>query len=360
MSAEDQGSRTEEATPRRKQEFRSRGDYPNSRDVVSVAALAGGATAGLTMAGASATALTAFTTRSLGNLDAPLGDFPTQIGTVIATAAGPVALGAMAAALLAGGIQLGWPPALKWPGFSLGNVFSPQSLSRIFALRQMAWQTLISTAKVAVVGAATAVAAAHEYRAFMDRPALELHDLLGRIGSAMTRLTTWAVVALAALAAVDYFKNRRSLRMKMRMSKSDIKREHKEQEGDPQIKARRRRRMRDLVRKRIAVVVPKADVVVVNPTHFAVALRYRAGSEAAPRVLCKGRGPVAARIRELARKAGVPIVSEPPLARMLYKLVPEGREIPTTLYKAVAEVLAYVYRLRRRGSSVTERSHHER
>ena len=133
------------------------------------------------------------------------------------------------------------------------------------------------------------------------------------------------------------------------MSKSEVKREHRDQEGDPIIKARRRRRMRELVRRRVAAVVPKADVVLVNPTEYAVALRYLSGSDRAPRVLAKGRGAAAEFIRTIARKAGVPIVPEPPLTRMIYKLVPEGREIPATLYKAGAEVLAYVYRLKRRG-----------
>ena len=137
------------------------------------------------------------------------------------------------------------------------------------------------------------------------------------------------------------------------MTQTEIKREFREQEGDPTNKRRRKQRMRELARRRVAQAVKKADVVLVNPTEYAVALRYNADEDRAPRVLAKGRGAPAERIRELARQNGVPIVAEPPLTRMIYKLVPEGREIPAALYKAVAEVLAYVYRLRRRSGSAS-------
>lgn len=106
--------------------------------------------------------------------------------------------------------------------------------------------------------------------------------------------------------------------------------------------------MRELAKRRVPAAVKSADVVLVNPTEYAVAIRYDSGSDRAPRVVAKGRGASAERIRELARKAGVPVVPEPPLCRMLHKLVPEGREIPPQLFAAVAEVLAYVYRLRGR------------
>ena len=122
----------------------------------------------------------------------------------------------------------------------------------------------------------------------------------------------------------------------------------RESEGDPMLKARRRRRMRELAKRRVIAETRKADVILVNPTHYAVALRYRAADGGAPRVVAKGTDELAARIREAARAAGVPVISRPPLARALWKLVPEGQEIPSQLYHAVAEVLAYIYRLRDR------------
>jgi len=152
-------------------------------------------------------------------------------------------------------------------------------------------------------------------------------------------------MALGALAAIDFVLAKRRMSAKMKMTPDEIKREHKESEGDPMVKGKRRARMRQLAKRRMASEVKAADVVVVNPTHYAVALRYRADSDAAPRVVAKGADEVAEHIRALARQAGVPILSRPPLARALFK-VAEGGQVPAPLYKAVAEVLAYVYRLR--------------
>ena len=132
------------------------------------------------------------------------------------------------------------------------------------------------------------------------------------------------------------------------MTPSEFKREHREQDGDPAVRRRRRLRMRELGRRRLQVAVSKADVVLVNPTEYAVALRYRSEKDRAPRVVAKGRGAVAEHIRALARSASIPILERPPLTRLIFKLVPEGREIPAELYHSIAEVLAYVYRLRRR------------
>jgi flagellar biosynthetic protein FlhB len=132
----------------------------------------------------------------------------------------------------------------------------------------------------------------------------------------------------------------------MRMTPAEAKREHREQEGDPQVRRRRRQRMRELARRRLATSVKTADVVLVNPTEYAVALRYQTGTDRAPRVVAKGRLVVAEQIRTLARQTGIPILAQPPLCRLIHKLVPEGREIPARLYQAVAEVLAYVYRLK--------------
>jgi flagellar biosynthesis protein FlhB len=156
-----------------------------------------------------------------------------------------------------------------------------------------------------------------------------------------------AFAALGALAAFDYLLARRRLNDKMMMGIDEIKREHRQQEGDPQIKGKRRQRMRELGRRRLVDAVKTADVIVVNPTHYAVALRYQAEKDHAPQIVACGVDEAAQRIRDIAREAGVPILSRPPLARALHK-VGEGKTVPAPLFKAVAEVLAYVYRLRRR------------
>jgi flagellar biosynthesis protein FlhB len=155
------------------------------------------------------------------------------------------------------------------------------------------------------------------------------------------------VCALALIAAIDVPIQIWTHASKLRMTREDLRQEHKEHEGDPKIKARIRTLQRDAARRRMMAEVPKADVVVTNPTHFAVALAYRNGEMRAPRVLAKGAGHVAQRIRELASECGVPMLEAPPLARALYRHTEIGDEIPEQLYNAVAEVLAYVFQLKR-------------
>ncbi|MER1966509.1 flagellar biosynthesis protein FlhB [Castellaniella sp. GW247-6E4] len=133
----------------------------------------------------------------------------------------------------------------------------------------------------------------------------------------------------------------------LRMSREDVKQEHKESDGDPYVKGRIRQQQRDMARRRMMSAVPSADVVVTNPTHYAVALSYREGQGGAPTVVAKGTGLIAARIRELAAEHHIATLEAPPLARALHHHVPLGQEIPAALYSAVAEVLAWVYQLRR-------------
>jgi flagellar biosynthetic protein FlhB len=163
-------------------------------------------------------------------------------------------------------------------------------------------------------------------------------------GSLLTLLWKAATV-FVVFGAVDLFRQHRRYLKDLRMSKQEVRDEAKEVEGNPQIKARIRRLQRDALRRRMMHEVPKATAVVVNPTHYAVALRYDLDSMAAPRVVAKGKNYLALRIREKAIAHEVPIVENPPLAQALYKSVEVGQEIPPHLYRAVAEILAYIYRL---------------
>jgi flagellar biosynthetic protein FlhB len=138
------------------------------------------------------------------------------------------------------------------------------------------------------------------------------------------------------------------LEKKMKMTKQEVKEEHKSREGDPMIKARIRRIQREMANKRMMADVPKADVIVTNPTHIAVALRYVAGEMAAPKIVAMGAGAIAEKIKALAKQHNVPVVENKPLARTMYKTLKIGQTIPRELFTAVAEVLSYVYRLRRK------------
>jgi flagellar biosynthetic protein FlhB len=151
---------------------------------------------------------------------------------------------------------------------------------------------------------------------------------------------------MAVLAFADFLFQRWRLHMQLRMSRQEIKEEMREQDGDPHVKSRLRSLRQKMARQRMMAEVPKADVVITNPTHLAVALRYRPENMTAPRVVAKGAGFVAQRIREIARSNSIPILENKPLAQMLYRQVEVGQEIPESLYRAVAEVLAYIFRLR--------------
>jgi flagellar biosynthetic protein FlhB len=163
------------------------------------------------------------------------------------------------------------------------------------------------------------------------------------------------VATLAIAAAIDVPLQIFNHRKQLRMTPEQARREQKESEGDPHLKARIRSAQRDMARKRMMAAIPKADVVVTNPTHFAVALKYMEGRHRAPVVVAKGADTLAERIKEIARENGVPQLEAPPLARALYKHVELGAEIPGALYTAVAQVLAYVFQLQRHAQGMGPR-----
>jgi flagellar biosynthetic protein FlhB len=336
--------RTHKATPKRVREFRKRGDIALSRDLVSAATLAGGFIGLVACAGLTRSALLDFTRAVASSTSqAEFAGLPSAALHCFLVAAGPTMIGAAIGAVIAMLGQLGWPPAFKSPGFNLGRMSPISNLAGTFGLGGMARRTGAAIAKLVLIGAIVAMALRHHVVTY----ALEAPSL-GALAWSMVGRAMWLVLGvLGVLAAIDYLLARRRIDHQMRMTIDEIKREHREQDGDPMIKGRRRQRMRELARRRMAAAVKTADVVVVNPTHYAVALRYDESSDVAPVVVAKGIDDQAQKIREIARSEGVPILSRPPLARALYKHVKEGRTVPANLYRAVAEVLAYVYRVRR-------------
>lgn len=339
--------RTHKATPKRVREFRRRGELALSRDVVSAATLAGGVAALTMFAAASGGALLGLARDAALAADGRAqGALPAAAARAFAAAAGPAVIGAGLAATAAIAAQLGWPPALRWPRLDLSRLSPHVNLPQAFG-PAAARRTGAALGKLAAVGAVVLLA----LRGRVASAPGEADELAALAAGTVARALWWVAGALALLAAGDYLLARRRIGAQMRMTTDEVKRELRESEGDPLIRGKRRARMRELARRRIASAVARADAVVVNPTHYAVALRYREAADRAPIVVAKGTDEVAEKIREVARRHGVPVLERPPLARALYKHVKEGRPIPTNLYRAVAEVLAYVYRLRRGGAA---------
>ena len=175
---------------------------------------------------------------------------------------------------------------------------------------------------------------------------MEGSQLVAYMSSTAFRLIGGVCIGLFVVAGLDLAYQKFRYRKSLMMTKQEVKQEHKQREGDPLLKARMKSMQRELARKRMMQDVPKADVIVTNPTHIAVAIRYDGEKMAAPRVVAKGADLVAQRIKEIARQNNIPLVENVPLARALHKSVKVGGTVPRALYQAVAEVLAYVYRLK--------------
>ena len=350
MSApDDKDQRTLQPTDKRKKEFRDRGEMALSRDLVGAATMAGGALGLMTSVMASTNRLTSFAGSVFGQIDTHSPT--TLVGNAVGTFIGiclPIVIGAVLFCVVSMVIQLGSPPMLRMPKVNFAKPFSFGGLPGLINPKAAGFRALTSLLKVAFVGAAAYASLSKGWQLLLRDPGLGPTQLGETLWHLSKSLMLTAGGALVGMSLFDYLKSKRDLNAKMRMTHQEMKKEYKDSEGDPHIKGRRKKRMRELARRRLATTVPTADVVLVNPTEYAVAIRYRAAQDGAPRVVAKGRGPVAERIREIARKAGVPIIAEPPLTRLIHKLVPEGKEIPGQLFSAVAEVLAYVYRLRGR------------
>ncbi|OIQ66947.1 flagellar biosynthetic protein FlhB [mine drainage metagenome] len=222
------------------------------------------------------------------------------------------------------------------PVAGLGRVFSLHGLGELGK----------AALKALVLGVAALVVLRGERGALLQLLQVEPTQALVQMGLLCVKAFLWMALATALVAAVDVPMQIFQFNKKLKMSRQDMKDESRESEGNPEVKQRMRSLQRERARRRMMAAVPKADVVVTNPTHFAVALGYQEGRNSAPVVLAMGADAIAARIREVAAEHGVPLVEAPPLARALYRYAELEREIPATLYNAVALLLAYVYQLR--------------
>jgi flagellar biosynthetic protein FlhB len=258
------------------------------------------------------------------------------------TLTAPVALAVLVTSLVLGAAQTRMrvmPGAMK-PSFAK---LSPlQGVKRIFGPQGL-FEAAKAIAKTAVVAVVAFFALWPELPKLGAMVGLGAGDILAVIAGMTLRIGIKATVALVLIAALDYWWQRRRLDKQLKMSKDEVKREARQADVAPEVRGQIKKRQFELARRRMLADVPTADVVVTNPTHYAVALRYD-GKTPAPQVVARGVDHVAAAIRAVAEEHGVPLVANPPLARALYRDVDLGQQIPDTFFQAVAEVLAFVYR----------------
>lgn len=342
--------KTEKATPQRRRDARREGRIARSADVTAAAALLGALLSERIWAPSLWDQLQGMMTVHLGHLHPQELDALTvahlmRAGALdLALFTAPVLLAAVALAAAAGFAQAGWlfVPKLLLP--DLKRVSPVSGLRRIFS-GQTLWQLCRSLLKVAAAVALAWSVLQGAGAALANLGMLQPTQMVPWTSSMAFRLALWISAAFALLAVADYAVERFRYERSLRMSRDELREELRRTEGDPLVRSRFRQRARQLAMRRMIQDVRKADVVVTNPTHYAVALRYDARSMAAPTVVGKGQGVWAQRIRDEAREAGVPVLENPPLARTLYRTVEVGAQIPPELYRAVAEVLAYAYRL---------------
>jgi flagellar biosynthetic protein FlhB len=221
-----------------------------------------------------------------------------------------------------------------------------EGFKRILSLRSVI-EGGKSIIKIVIVGLIVYSIFKKEVTTLPDVTSYSVMQLLSYIGHVMFKLFAAVILFMGVLAATDYFFQRWELEKKMRMSKQEIKEEVKSREGDPMIRARIRKLQRELSQRRMMEDVKKADVIITNPTHIAVALRYSA-TMVAPKIIAKGAGEIAEKIKALAKELNIPVVENKPLARTMFRTLKIGQTIPRELYTAVAEVLSYIYRLKKK------------
>jgi len=348
----DRQSQTEAPSAHRLQKAREEGNIPISRDLAAWATLATAAIALMLQGESLRIQILALFRAAAGGLDRLQWDELLHRGWPLMAHGFEIYAAMAVVALVVGAAQTraGFWPELAGPRFD--RLFSGGSLRRL-AKGELFLDIGISVVKVLAIGAAIWSAVGGGFLTLVRLPGAEIagqmHKVAGLLGSGVER----ALLVLAVFAGTDFALAYSRNRSKLKMTKEELKRETREEEGDPLMRGRRRRKHRELAKTHARVAVPRADALIVNPTHIAIAIRYRRGEDRAPRVIAKGKGVLAELMRELARENSIAIVEDITLARLLYRRVKIGGEVPAQTYKAVAAVLAFVYRVTGRSAAPT-------
>lgn len=345
--ADDSGEKTEAPTPRRRLEAREQGNIARSHDLASAALLLTTICLldwyGPGLIGA----LKVTTEGMLGSLpDSSSQAVAAQIllaVRVIGGAMAPLLVGVLLIVVVVNLAQVGLFFSTKrvQPNLAALNPF--KGVGKLFNGRDNLVQMAMNIVKLTLIGAVAYSAIRGKMEAILATEQLDFIQIFGLGAEVIYSIGLRIGLALLVLAILDYAWQRWRNEQDLKMSKQDVKEEMRRMEGDPKIKSRRRQIAMQRVMQGIRANVPTADVIVTNPTEFAVALKYDSNLMHAPKVVAKGTDYLAMQIRQIAIEHGIPILERPPLARALYRLVDIGHEIPEQFYSAVAEILAYVY-----------------
>lgn len=349
MPEEDKSSKTEEATAKRKQDAFKEGQFARAEEIQVAFGLAAAFIAILFVLTGAAEKMGVFAQHMFGNLHSyeinieMVTAHATKVGGGILYAIFPVMLLGVVSAVVAGGIQSRFgitPKAVE---------IKPNKINPISGFKQkFGKQALVKFGvdllKFITIAFVVFMGVRKVMRHEIFHTQTEPFEVLHFIWTTTLYIAALLIVAMGLLAAVNYIYQLHKTAEDLKMSKQEVKDEHKQAEGDPQVRNARRQMARQLVERQMFAAIPDADVVVTNPTHYAVALRYDRGQEDAPVVLAKGRNLIAQKIKQLARDNGVPVIENKPVARGLFKLGKPGQQIPAQMYRVVAEVLAFVYR----------------
>ncbi|MCC7293918.1 MAG: flagellar biosynthesis protein FlhB [Phycisphaerales bacterium] len=355
----DHEDKTEAPTPRRRQQARAQGQIPRSADLTATAALL----SGLLFLGwwgpklwprLIALLATALSAERLSDDEAPV-IFAAAMSVEAGKLVWPIFAVVCSVVLVVVWAQVGWNFTLKPLTPNPGKLNPINGLKRLVS-GASAVSLLTNFAKLVVVGITAYVTIAARIDEILLACVLGFENLVGAGAAVIYQLGVRLGVVLLILGLADYVYQRLRHEKQLRMTKQEVKDEMKAMDGDPVVKQRRRRIQMELMRQRLRRTVPQADMVITNPTHLAIALKYDADTMPAPRVLAKGADEVALLIREIASRCGIPVIERKSLARVMYAQVEVGQYIPEKFYQAVAEILAYVYRITGRTGRAARRA----
>jgi flagellar biosynthesis protein FlhB len=352
MADTDESERTEDPTPQRREDFRKRGQVAQSRELASVFVILSSLIALWFLSQFFLSQLTQIFTRSFTDylITSSRNEdwYPAVLFAISKSAlvVGPLALMLWIVNVASSLVQVGLLHNEEALNFDLNKLNPVEGFKKLLSLRAVV-EGVKAIIKISLVSAIVYAIIKGEIVSMPKLVSYDVQSLLTYIGHLLLKLFGWVGLFMLGLAGFDYFYQRWELEKQMRMTKQEVKEEIKSREGDPMIRARVRKLQRELANRRMMDDVKKADVIITNPTHIAVALQY-SKEMIAPKLIAKGAGEIADRIKKQAKEFNIPIVENKPLARTIYKTLKLGQAIPRELYTAVAEVLSYIFRLKKK------------